>query len=80
MEEADFHLRVTREFGAHFLNRPAIRYRIGSPSLMHSPKPTPQRQEEISGCRIMQAKYRNQRGLFEYYALAMFARTVLKML
>jgi hypothetical protein len=52
MEEPGFHLRVMREFGAHFLNRTTIRYRIGSPSQMHSPNPTPsQRQEEISGCR-----------------------------
>jgi glycosyltransferase involved in cell wall biosynthesis len=81
MEDADFHVRVMREFGAHFLNRTAIRYRIGSPSLMHSPNPLPsQHQEVISGCRRMQAKYRNQRGSLEYYALAMFARTVLKML
>ncbi|HZE42198.1 MAG TPA: glycosyltransferase [Steroidobacteraceae bacterium] len=81
MEDADFHVRVMREFGVHFLNRTAIRYRIGSPSLMHSPNPPPsQRQEEISACRRMQAKYRNQRGLLEYYALAIFTRVVLKML
>jgi glycosyltransferase involved in cell wall biosynthesis len=81
MEDADFHVRMMREFGAHFLNRTAIRYRIGSPSLMHSLNPPPsQRQEEISACRRMQAKYRNQRGLLEYYALAIFTRTVLKML
>jgi glycosyltransferase involved in cell wall biosynthesis len=81
MEDADFHVRVMREFGAHFLDRTAIRYRIGSPSLMHSPTPSAtQRQEEMSGSLRTQAKYREQRGLLEYYALAMFTRTVLKML
>lgn len=81
MEDADFHVRVMREFGTHFLNRTAIRYRIGSPSLMHSPDPPPaQRQEEIAGGRRMQAKYRDQRGLLEYYALAVLGRTVLRML
>jgi glycosyltransferase involved in cell wall biosynthesis len=81
MEDADFHVRVMREFGAHFLDRTAIRYRVGSPSLMHSPTPTAsQRQEEMSGSRRMNVKYRNQRGLLEYYALAIFARTVLRML
>ena len=81
MEDADFHVRVMREFGAHFLNRTAIRYRIGSPSLMHAPIASPsQRQEEIEGGRRMQVKYRNQRGFLEYYALAIFTRIVLKML
>ena len=81
MEDADFHVRVMREFGAHFLNRTAIRYRIGSPSLMHAPNATAaQRQEEMEGGRRMQVKYRNQRGLLEYYALKIFARTALKML
>ncbi len=81
MEDADFHVRVMREFGAHFLNRTAIHYRIGGPSLMHSPNPLPsQRQEEVAGCRRMQAKYRSQRGLLEYYALAMFTRAVRRML
>jgi glycosyltransferase involved in cell wall biosynthesis len=81
MEDADFHVRVMREFGAHFLDRTAIRYRIGSPSLMHSPTPSAsQRQEVTSGSRRMQVKYRNQRGLLEYYALKIFARTALKML
>ena len=40
MEDADFHVRVMRKFGAHFIQRTAIRYRIGSPSLMHSANPT----------------------------------------
>jgi GT2 family glycosyltransferase len=81
MEDADFHVRVMREFGAHFLNQTAIRYRIGSPSLMHSPNPTKaQLQEEFEGRRRMQAKYRNERGPLEFYALALFTRSVLKIL
>ena len=81
MEDADFHVRVMREFGAHFLNRTAIRYRIGSPSLMHSPNPLPsQREEEMGGCRRMQAKYRSRHGLLEYYALRVFTGAVRKML
>jgi hypothetical protein len=35
MEDADFHVRATRKFGAHFIDHTAIKYRIGSPSLMH---------------------------------------------
>ncbi len=79
MEDADFHVRVMREFGAHFLDRPAIHYRIGSPSLMHSPHPdAAQRRSELEGRRKMQAKYRAERGSLEYYALALFARTLLR--
>lgn len=81
MEDADFHVRAMREFGAKFLDRTAIRYRIGSPSLMHSPNPAEsQRQEELAGRRRMQSKYRDARGAFEYYALALFTRTALKVL
>jgi len=81
MEDADFHVRVMREFGAYFLNRTAIHYRIGSPSLMHSPNPSEeQRRAELSGRRQMQAKYRQRYGWLEFFTLALFARTVLKIL
>ncbi len=81
MEDADFHVRAMRRFGVRFLDRPAIRYRIGSPSLMHSPNPSrEQLAGELEGRRRMQAKYRNDRGGVEYYGLALFARTVLRIL
>jgi GT2 family glycosyltransferase len=79
MEDADFHVRAIRECGAVFLNRTAIRYRVGNPSLMHSPNPTDaQKQGERLGHRQMQVKYRKERGALEFYALALFTRTVLK--
>lgn len=78
MEDADFHVRAMRAFGARFLERPAIRYRVGAPSLMHSPDPTTeQRKSELSGRRQMQASYRRRYGIVEFYALAFFARTIL---
>lgn len=81
MEDADFHVRAIRAFGAHFMNEIAIRYRIGSPSLMHAPNPGElQLQYERTGRRKMQAKYRKERGLLEFYALALFTRTVLRIL
>jgi glycosyltransferase involved in cell wall biosynthesis len=80
MEDADFHVRVMRECNVLFLDRTAVRYRIGSPSLMHSPDPTAtQRQEEQNGHRAMQAKYKETRGALEFYSLALFARTVLRL-
>jgi hypothetical protein len=54
MEEADFHVRALREFGAYFMNRTAIQYRIGSQSRMHSPNPDKlqlqQQRPAITGC------------------------------
>ena len=79
MEDADFHVRAMRECGALFLDRTAIHYRVGGPSLMHSPNPTEeQKQGERLGHRQLQAKYRRDRGDLEFYALALFTRTVLK--
>lgn len=81
MEDADFHVRAMRECGALFLDRTAICYRVGGPSLMHSPNPTEaQKQGERLGHRQMQLKYRKTHGALEFYALALFTRTVLKIL
>lgn len=79
MEDADFHVRAIRECGALFLDRTAIHYRVGSPSLMHSPHPTEaQKQGERLGHRQIHEKYRREHGALEFYALALFTRTVLK--
>jgi glycosyltransferase involved in cell wall biosynthesis len=79
MEDADYHLRAIRRYGALFLDRQAIHYRVGSPSLMHSVDATAaQRQGERLGHRQMQLKYRKQYGAIEFYALALFTRTLLK--
>jgi GT2 family glycosyltransferase len=81
MEDVDFHLRAMRECGVLFLNRTAIRYRVGGPSLMHSPDPTEaQKQGERLGHGQMQTKYRKRYGALEFYALAIFTRTVLRLL
>jgi GT2 family glycosyltransferase len=80
MEDADFHVRAMRKCGACFIDRTAIRYRIGSPSLMHSSNPTEaQKQGERLGHRQMQLKYRREHGVLEFYSLALFTRTVLKL-
>jgi len=56
-----------------------IRYRVGTPSLMHSPNPTEaQKQGQRLGHRQMHLKYRKEHGALEFYALALFTRTVLK--
>ena len=79
MEDADYHTRAMRECGAVFLDRTAIHYRVGGPSLMHSPNPTEvQKQGERLGHRQMQEKYRREHGALEFYALALFTKTILK--
>jgi glycosyltransferase involved in cell wall biosynthesis len=81
MEDADFHVRVMREFGTYFLDRTAIHYRVGSPSLMHSPTPNPAQDQEVAeGGRKMQAKYRDRHGMAEFYALKLLTRAVFKRL
>jgi glycosyltransferase involved in cell wall biosynthesis len=81
MEDADFYARVMRTCGAYFLDRVALRYRIGSPSLMHSPDPNPcQLREQRLGHKKMQLKYRKERGFIEFYSLALFARSILKIM
>jgi glycosyltransferase involved in cell wall biosynthesis len=79
MEDADFFARIMRKFGAYFLEEVAVRYRIGSPSLMHSPSPSQsQLLDQRKGRRRMQSKYRKEHGVLEFFAVALFARTVLK--
>jgi glycosyltransferase involved in cell wall biosynthesis len=81
MEDADFHIRAMREFGAYFIDRVVLAYRIGSPSLMHSPNPDRSQLDEVrEGYRRMYAKYQKERGFLEFYALALFSRTVLRII
>jgi hypothetical protein len=81
MEDAEFYTRAIRAFGARFIDRIALRYRIGSPSLMHSPNPGElQLQLQRDGHRRLHEKYRRERGAIEFYSLALFTRTVLRVL
>jgi glycosyltransferase involved in cell wall biosynthesis len=78
-EDADYHIRAMRKHGALFLDRPAIHYRINYPSLMHAPvRSESQETMERHGHRMTLEKYRKQYGAFEYYALALLTRTVLR--
>ena len=74
MEDVDFYLRVIRRFGVRFLDRVALRYRLG-PSLMHRPDYLP---IMIRSYVEMQRKYRATHGPLEFYALKIAARTVLR--
>jgi glycosyltransferase involved in cell wall biosynthesis len=77
MEDADFNARVMRKYGACFVDRAALHYRIGFPSLMHSPNPPPAQLEmQREGRRRMRAKYRREHGTFDFYTLALFTRAI----
>ncbi len=75
MEDADFFVRVMRRYGACFLDRTALHYRIGYPSLMHAPDPSAaQLREQREGRWRMRAKYRRDFGTLEFLALAAATR------
>jgi GT2 family glycosyltransferase len=77
-EDVDFFGRAMREFGAYFLDRVTLHYRIGSPSLLHAPVLSEREiQDHLAGARRMIAKYRSARGLAEFYVLKGLARLVL---
>ena len=79
MEDSDFFLRAMRQFGAFFMERTALHYRIGSPSLLHGLDADPSRRAaQRHGRRRMQANYLKRRGPLEFLFLALFARTVLR--
>jgi glycosyltransferase involved in cell wall biosynthesis len=79
MEDADFFTRAIRHCGACFIPQTSLHYHIGNPSLMHAPHPSPEQlQQQRMGRRRMQAKYRATHGWFEFYALALFARFILR--
>jgi glycosyltransferase involved in cell wall biosynthesis len=78
-EDVDLYARAMRQFDVCFLDRVGLRYRIGSPSLMHAPNLT---QRDVDDLRAAQdrtnARYKSTWGIFEFYALKLFARTILK--
>ncbi len=76
MEDVDFYVRIIRQFGACYLDRVALEYRVG-PSMMHRPGID----EVRDRCyRQLQKKYRSARGLSEFYMLKLAARTVLRVI
>jgi hypothetical protein len=77
-EDVDFFSRAIREFGANFIDRVALRYRIGSPSLMHAPNLSDDEMRQFrEGMRRMHAKYRAERGAGEFYAMKGLSRYAL---
>ena len=71
MEDVDFYARAIRRFGAHFMDRVSLHYRIG-PSLMRRGH-----QDAVNGSyRRMHARYRVERGFLELNALRALGRVL----
>jgi glycosyltransferase involved in cell wall biosynthesis len=75
IEDVDFLARATRKFGAKYLNRVSLYYRVW-PSRMHS-------QKDLQGAlnrsyRRMHEDYRRDFGAFDFYTLKIAARALLR--
>jgi glycosyltransferase involved in cell wall biosynthesis len=80
-EDVDFYARAMRQGGAAFLDRVALHYRIGSPSLMHNPERDPGEAQQLRQARRWSHdRYRLERGIVEFYALRSFAVMLLSLL
>jgi len=77
VEDVDFFIRAIRRFGCTYLDRPVLHYRVGAPSLMHSPLGESRVDESY---RRIFAHYRRTYGLGEFTALKLVARSVLRWL
>lgn len=75
VEDVEFYTRAIRQFGAVFLDRVVLHYRIGHPSLMHSHGVQGPVAESF---RRMYAKYRNAHGAAELLALKVLAKGVIR--
>jgi GT2 family glycosyltransferase len=75
MEDVDLYARIIRRFGAYYMDRVSLHYRIG-PSLIHRSGVQPGIDESY---RRIHAKYRNEWGRLQFFALKLFARTLLRM-
>ncbi len=81
-EDWDFYARAMRHSGAHFINRVALKYRIGSHSLLHYSLDLSESDVRcLREARLRKrAKYKAERGTLEYIAVKLFTKTVLTVL
>ena len=71
-EDTEMHARGTRVRGCVFLDRPVVRYRVSSTSLMRTGDMVSLLDESYAR---MQRKYRERYGLAEFLALKVYARS-----
>ncbi len=68
-EDVEFYLRVGREHGFTFIDRPVLHYRVGSPSLMQPLRESANFDVLRGTYRIMYDRYRQRYGDLEFFAL-----------
>jgi len=73
VEDVEFYARAMRRFGAHFMDRIALKYRIGT-SIMHS---RANDDAIVKTYRRMHDRYRREAGSLEFFAMKAFSRLVL---
>lgn len=76
-EDVDFYARVIWRFGAEYLNRVALQYRIGQ-SVMQRVRDQGMEEKIYRAYREMHTNFRKTHGVLEFYALKLAARTVLE--
>jgi GT2 family glycosyltransferase len=87
-EDIDFYARAFRHGGAYFMDRATLKFRVGHPSIMHTPPPdkteahleSEARQQLYDSRRRTHARYRKECGALEFYLLKVFAHSVLRFL
>jgi len=81
-EDWDFYARAMRRCGAHFIDRVALHYRISARSLLHYSRDLTETDLRYlrEARERKRAKYRAERGFLEYFAVKLFAKTILAIL
>ncbi len=87
-EDVDFYARVFRQGGVYFMDGVSLKFRVGHPSIMHSPPPgkteaqlqCEAREQLYAARRRTHARYRKEWGTLEFYLLKAFAHGVLRFL
>ena len=69
-EDVDFYLRAIRTCGFVFVDRPVVRYRTGTPSLMHSSVDVEMLNDSY---REIHQRYRREYGAIEFTAMRLLA-------
>jgi glycosyltransferase involved in cell wall biosynthesis len=87
-EDVDFYARIFRQRGGYFMDSVSLKFRVGHPSIMHSPPPgkteaelqCEAREQLYAARRRTHARYRREWGSLEFYLLKAFAHGVLRFL
>ncbi len=77
-EDVDFYARAIQRFGACFVDRVTLLYRIWDSSLMHTPTLDPDLVRD--SYRRIHARYRSERGYSDYLLTKILTRTLLRLI